>query len=394
MTVEKLSIKKGFIALATLAIVTQTGALLVVSLFGGGAAGVPWAVTAGAVVVEAIVIFGFAVYAGSNYAGRAEQIVNALHLLAEGNLRTKLKLSGRDDFAWLAYEYDCARKSLVKLITELSSHAQVVSDAAGELAKSSESISTSTHQQSDAAATIAAAVEELAVSVSHVADNAREARDLSILAKEVSRQGTQIISGVVDEVGFIAKSVQQSSTVIEELGRQSVKIRSIVKVIDEVADQTNLLALNAAIEAARAGEQGRGFAVVADEVRKLAERTGAATKEIQAMVESIAGGTVDAVGSMKLGVEKLDSGVALAQQAGAAIGSIDLNTQKMAITVEEISSAIEEQRSAADEIARQVELIAQMASSNSTDTEQTGATAKLLAGLSAELESALGRFKI
>jgi methyl-accepting chemotaxis protein len=199
---------------------------------------------------------------------------------------------------------------------------------------------------------------------------------------------------VVNEVGFIAQSVQQASTVIEELGRQSVKIRTIVKVIDEVADQTNLLALNAAIEAARAGEQGRGFAVVADEVRTLAERTGAATKEIQSMVEAIAGGTGDAVGSMTVGVQKLDSGVKLAQEAGAAINSIDRNTQKLATTVEDIASAIEEQRSAADEIARQVERIAQMASSNSADTEQTGATARRLAGLSGELKAALGRFQI
>jgi methyl-accepting chemotaxis protein len=391
---EQLSIKKGFIALAILSIVVQAATLLSVSLTGGSQAGPPWGWMIISIGISALVVLGFAFYAGSTYGARAEQIVNALHLLAEGNLATKLKLSGRDDFAWLAYEYDSARKSLVKLITELSAHAQVVSDSSGELAKSSENLSTSTHQQSEAAASIAAAVEELAVSVSHVADNAREARDLSTQAKAVSREGTTIIGGVVNEVGFIAQSVQKASGVIEELGRQSFKIRSIVKVIDEVADQTNLLALNAAIEAARAGEQGRGFAVVADEVRTLAERTGAATKEIQAMVESIAGGTGDAVGSMKIGVQKLDSGVALAQQAGAAIGSIDMNTQQLATTVEGISAAIEEQRSAADEIARQVERIAQMAARNSVDTEQTGATAKRLAGMSAELKAALGRFRL
>jgi methyl-accepting chemotaxis protein len=392
--VEQLSVKKAFIVLAILATLTQTSALLIISLASGSQTGTPWIANVIAIGIEVVVVFGFAFYAGSTYAARAGQIVSALNLLAQGNLATKLKLSGRDDFAWLAYEYDSARKSLVKLITELTAHAQVVSDSAGELAKSSENLSTSTHQQSEAASSIAAAVEELAVSVSHVADNAREARDLSAQAKEVSRQGTTIIGGVVNEVGFIAKSVQQASTVIEELGRQSVKIRTIVKVIDEVADQTNLLALNAAIEAARAGEQGRGFAVVADEVRTLAERTGAATKEIQAMVESIAGGTGEAVGSMKVGVQKLDSGVALAQQAGAAINSIDMNTRQLATTVEEISSAIEEQRSAADEIARQVERIAQMVSNNNVDTEQTGTTARRLAELSAELKAALGRFRL
>jgi methyl-accepting chemotaxis protein len=392
--VESLSIKKAFIVFALLTVLANGVALFSVALLNDGQQGLPWAAISAAMVVLAALAFGFAFYAGSTFGSRAEQIVNALSLLAQGNLATKLKLSGRDDFAWLAYEYDSARKSLVKLITELSAHVQVVSDSADGLAKSSSSISASTAQQSDAASSIASSVEELAVSVSHVADNAREARNLSSQAKQVSAHGTTIIGGVVAEVGFIAKSVQDASSVIEELGRQSSKIRSIVKVIDEVADQTNLLALNAAIEAARAGEQGRGFAVVADEVRTLAERTGAATKAIQAMVESIAGGTTDAVGSMQLGVQKLDSGVELAQEAGTAIQSIDRNTQQLASTVEEISSAIEEQRSSADEIARQVERIAQMASSNSVDAEQTRATAQRLAGLSAELKAALGRFKI
>ena len=345
-------------------------------------------------VLTIAITAGFAAYAGNHYAKRAEQVVGALHRLAEGDLTNKLKLSGRDDFAWLAYEYDCARKSLLKLVTELASHATTVSESAAQLAQSSESITRSTQQQSEAASSIAAAVEEMAVSVSHVADNAREARNLSQEAGNASHEGTTVIGNVVTEVSHIAQAVQHSSTVIEELGRQSAQIRSIVKVIDEVAEQTNLLALNAAIEAARAGEQGRGFAVVADEVRKLAERTASSTKEIGGMIEAIGKGTSEAVISMQQGVAKVENGVALAQQAGNAITAIDSRTQRVVTTVGDISTAIEEQRTATDVIARHVESIAQMAESNSVATQQTGDTARRLAELSRGLQSAVAQFKV
>ncbi len=296
--------------------------------------------------------------------------------LAKGDLSLTLKLTGRDDFAWLAYEYDCARKSLVDLVTDLAQHSASVSAHASQLAEDSKELSQSTGRQSEAASSIAAAIEEMAASVSHVADNARHARSLTTETGEASREGPGVIGRVVQEVTNIAQAVQASSEVIEELGNQSAQIRSIVKVINEVAEQTNLLALNAAIEAARAGEQGHGFAVVADEVRKLAERTASSSKEIGSMIESIGAGTTQTVESMQMGVDKVESGVKLAQEAGTRI------------------TAIEEQRNATNEIARHVEQIAQRAESNRHATGRTGETARQLSSLSADLQSAVARFTL
>ena len=392
---EKLSIKKCFWAFAFLATAIQIAASLVGRFVGvDGTGGTRWFVVVTTEVVAISILIAFAIYAGRHYARRAEMVVHALHQLAAGDLTCKLKIAGKDDFSWLAYEYDSSRKALLKLVSELANHASTMSQSAVQLAASSESITRSTVQQSEAATAIAASVDQMAVRVSHVADNAREASTLSGEAGNASHEGAAVIGNVVAEVSLIAEAVQHLANVIQELGRQSVRIRSIVKVIDEVAEQTNLLALNAAIEAARAGEQGRGFAVVADEVRKLAERTAASTKEIGGMIEAITRGTADAVSSMQEGVTKVDNGVALARQAGSAITTIDGNTQRVVATVGDIRAAIDEQRAAADEIARHVDSIAKMAESNSVATNQTSETARCLADMSRGLQGAISRFKL
>ena len=388
--VERFSVKNAFLAFAVVSFLFA--AALALSVRAGASAGVER-------LLLPIVAFGaieilLALFVGRHFARRAESVVKALNHLAKGDLTLKLKLSGRDDFAWLAYEYDCARRSLVDLVTDLSRHAASVSDHASELADASQEISQSTRQQSEAAASIASAIEQMATSVSHVADNARQARDLTGETGQASREGTNVIGKVVQEVTNIARAVQSSSGVIAELGNQSAEIRSIVKVINEVAEQTNLLALNAAIEAARAGEQGRGFAVVADEVRKLAERTATSSREIGSMIESISAGTDQAVESMQQGVNKVEHGVRLAQEAGTTINAIDESTQRVVVTVSDITNAIEEQRTATNEIARHVERIAQMAESNSNSTSLTGETARQLTAISGDLQSSMARFTL
>jgi methyl-accepting chemotaxis protein len=387
---ERFSVKNAFLAFAVVS--SLLAIALSLALHDPAAGGLDRVLAWVALCVGVELIL--AVFAGRHFARRAEAVVTALNHLAKGDLTMKLKLTGRDDFAWLAYEYDCARKSLVDLVTDLTQHAANVSEFSSQLADASSEISDSTSKQSEAASSIAAAIEEMAMSVSHVADNAREARSLTSEAGNASRDGTGVIGNVVDEVTNIASAVQASSGVIEELGRQSAHIRSIVKVINEVAEQTNLLALNAAIEAARAGEQGRGFAVVADEVRKLAERTAESSREIGSMIEAISAGTTQAVESMQQGVVKVENGVSLAREAGTTITAIDESTQRVVVTVNDISTAIEEQRNATNEIARQVEHIAQMAESNSDSTRRTGETARQLSTLSGELQTSVARFRV
>jgi len=188
--------------------------------------------------------------------------------------------------------------------------------------------------------------------------------------------------------------VQSSATVIEELGHQSDQITQIVKTIREIADQTNLLALNAAIEAARAGEQGRGFAVVADEVRKLAERTSRSTTEITSMVERIQKGTRDAVSSMETGVTQAGNGVELADQAGASIAEIRDGAMRVVNVVNNISDSIREQGAVSSDIAKSIENIARMSEESSQAVQETARAARHLQQLSSSLHNLVTRFRL
>jgi methyl-accepting chemotaxis protein len=191
----------------------------------------------------------------------------------------------------------------------------------------------------------------------------------------------------------ISDAVQSSSQIVEDLGRQSDHITSIVNTIKEIADQTNLLALNAAIEAARAGEQGRGFAVVADEVRKLAERTSLSTKEISEMVAKIQNGTRCAVSSMQAGVHQVSSGVELANQAGNSINQIRDGSLRVSAVVNGISDSISEQSVASTDIAQQLEAIAQMSEESAIAVRQTAESARHLQTLSTDLRQMVAQFK-
>jgi methyl-accepting chemotaxis protein len=190
----------------------------------------------------------------------------------------------------------------------------------------------------------------------------------------------------------IAELVKGSAVRIEELGRQSDKITSIVSTIKDIADQTNLLALNAAIEAARAGEQGRGFAVVADEVRKLAERTSQSTVEIAAMVGQIQSGTREAIVQMENGVQQANASVLLANEAGTAIEDIRIGAEQVRSVVDSISSAIREQNMATTEIAKAVEQIAQSAEVEAREIQLSSRSAQDLQNLSAHLHQSVQRF--
>jgi methyl-accepting chemotaxis protein len=192
----------------------------------------------------------------------------------------------------------------------------------------------------------------------------------------------------------IAGVVTNSSTAITSLGEQSHQISNIVNVIKEIADQTNLLALNAAIEAARAGEQGRGFAVVADEVRKLAERTAQSTQEIAAMIQGIQGSTDDAVGGMAQGIACVDEGVEMVGQAGSSMERIQEGVQKVLSSVGDISVALKEQSATSHLIAQNVQSIAQMTEETSTIVKEVSVSADRLEQMAMQLKQTVGQFKL
>lgn len=312
--------------------------------------------------------------------------------IAAGDLATPIDCAAGDKDSLLA-NISTMQDTLRRMIASIIGNAEQVANAAGQLMSASEEVADRARKQSDAASSMAASVEEMAVSIDQVRDNAQEAHGISQEAGAISEEGAGVIHNAATEMRKISEAVQASSTIVEDLGRQSDKITSIVNTIKEIADQTNLLALNAAIEAARAGEQGRGFAVVADEVRKLAERTTLSTAEIASMVSTIQNGTRSAVSSMQAGVTQVSHGVELANQAGDSINRIRNGAERVTHVVNGISDSICEQSTASNEIAKQLETIAQMSEESAVAVTHTADAARHLQSLSASLHQAVAQFK-
>ena len=313
--------------------------------------------------------------------------------VARGDLSATIKLQPGDKDSVLAAMH-AMQQTLQSMIGEIRRSAEALSTASEGMLHSSEEISSRSQQQSEAAGAMAAAVQEMTVSIDQVANNAREAHDISVQAGGLAIEGTQVIQTAATEMRGISDAVHASSAVIADLGNQSDQITSIVNTIREIADQTNLLALNAAIEAARAGEQGRGFAVVADEVRKLAERTSLSTAEIAGMVSKIQSGTRKAVESMDAGVAQAGAGVALAEKAATSITEIRDGAERVMSVVNSISQSINEQGTASNEFARNIERVARMSEEGVAAMQHTADAARNLQQLSASLNSAIGRFKL
>ncbi|WP_263769351.1 methyl-accepting chemotaxis protein, partial [Propionivibrio soli] len=269
-----------------------------------------------------------------------------------------------------------------------------VAHSANQMAATSGQVAIASHQQSESAANMAATVEQMTVSINHVGDRASEADRLSTQSGTLAASGESIIGKTVDDINKISDTVHQAADRIRELVENSQRISSVVAVIKEVADQTNLLALNAAIEAARAGEQGRGFAVVADEVRKLAERTSASTQEISKTIESMRTGADEVAMRMESVVAEVGRGVDSASKANEAINQIGIGSRNAVEMVQEISSAIREQASAMTTIAQQVERIAQMSEESSAAADNSAQVAKDLDNLATEMQHIVRAYRL
>ncbi|WP_243632271.1 methyl-accepting chemotaxis protein [Parazoarcus communis] len=348
-------------------------------------------------LIVAAVLLGFAVGAGvlRSITRPLDEAVAMAETIAEGRLDRQIPLSGgKDELSRLGTALGAMQGNLRQVIGELQNAAEQLSTSALQLTGSADSVANASGQQSEAAASMAASVEEVTVSVNHVADSAREAARLAQEAGDQSEQGSTVINRAVTGMRSIADSIQSATTRMTELRDRTGEISRVVGVIREVADQTNLLALNAAIEAARAGEQGRGFAVVADEVRKLAERTAVSTTEISQLIGTIQHSVGDVSGVMEHCATSATDGVEVANQAGEAIVRINASAQAVDSVVGDISNALREQGAAANDIARNVERIAEMAEQNAGVVEQTSVAAHNLHDMAKQIDGMLRRFRM
>lgn len=286
------------------------------------------------------------------------------------------------------------RNNLHGLVAALQQGVSKLTQTAEILDRDARRGAQATADQSTAAATMAAAVEELSVSIDHVEASAGETRQITENSGRSSVEGAEVIRQAGNEVGHLAEAVNESANTIRDLEAMSEKISSIVGVIGDIADQTNLLALNAAIEAARAGEQGRGFAVVADEVRKLAERTSQATGEISSMISAIQGETQSAIVSIAAGTGQAKNGADLAQQAADSLERINQGARETMEKVDAIAAAIDEQSRSGQDIADHVRSIMSMAEANSNASEKALHEASQLEFLATNLKEIGNVFKL
>ncbi|MEO1235515.1 MAG: methyl-accepting chemotaxis protein [Planctomycetota bacterium] len=308
------------------------------------------------------------------------------------DLTNAVDCRGRDEIATLARSFNEMIEALAEILREVRQSSEDVAAAATQVAACSEEVSSGMGEQSGQVQSISAAIEQMSASVAEVARQAEDAAGDADRAGGVAREGRRVVGDTVEGMQTIRDAVTRSADAVTELGKRGEQIGQIIEVINDIADQTNLLALNAAIEAARAGEHGRGFAVVADEVRKLADRTTQATNEIGESITAIQNETGQAVERMNAGTGQVESGVAAANRAGESLEEIVASSGSLTHKVQSIAAAAAEQSAASEEVARGVESINAVTNQSLEGMRQSAEASEHLSRRAEELRELAGRF--
>ena len=320
--------------------------------------------------------------------------VETANKIANGDLTGEIDISGGDETGQMLDAIRAMSENLKSVIVDVKNASASMASGSAELSSSSEAITSSMDDQYNRSAQIATSAEEMSQTVIDIAKNASEIAESSSQTAAIARQGAEVVNKSVIESKTIAETVNASSLVMKSLGEKSKQIGEIVSAINDIADQTNLLALNAAIEAARAGEQGRGFAVVADEVRRLAERTGKATSEIGQMIRAIQGEVDNAVGAMNHTAEKVTVGLQYSTEAGEQLAAIVQSVTSLQNMVQQVASATEEMSTTSESISGDIQAVAGSAKEISGGASQIAKSSSELAYIAGQLKGITERFRV
>jgi methyl-accepting chemotaxis protein len=317
-----------------------------------------------------------------------------LQEMADGDFTVKVKGNYKGDHQTIKNNINTVSESLAQALKRVSEAVLATASASNEISASVEEMAAGAGEQTQQTSEVARSVEAMTKTILENTKNASAAAETAKRSGDKAKKGGGVVEDTIKGMIRISEVVKKSAETVEALGKSSDSIGEIIQVIDDIAEQTNLLALNAAIEAARAGEQGRGFAVVADEVRKLAERTTKATNEIAGMIKQIQKDTIDAVTSMHEGRVEVDKGKLMTDKAGEVLKDIIIESQKVTDIAALVAVASEEQSASAEEISRNIESISAVTQQSASGSHEIARSAEDLNNLTQKLEKLISHFKI
>ena len=329
-----------------------------------------------------------------NFTVRLRRLAEKMSLVADGDLTVEIKILADDEIGDLGKSINRMLASTASVMASINSTADELSASAEMLVAVNDQIAESSEMVASQTVTVATASEQMSATSAEIAQNCSMAAESSRQGSALSAEGAAVVQETVAGMFRIAEKVKQSAATVESLGSRSEQIGQIVGTIEDIADQTNLLALNAAIEAARAGEQGRGFAVVADEVRALAERTTRATKEIGQMIRNIQNETKGAVTSMTEGVNEVQHGTEDAAKSGEALGNIRKQIDAVVEQINQIATAAEEQMATTNEITGNIQMITEVVQMSASCSHDSAEAARNLSQHADQLHRLVKRFNL